>query len=44
MQPGKEAKDMVESSNPKIKSGVSKDEAEKVKEALEKAGAKVEIK
>ena len=40
----KEAKDMVESSNPKIKSGVSKEEAEKVKQALEAAGAKAELK
>ena len=40
----KEAKDMVEASNPKIKSGVAKDEAEKVKQALEAAGATAELK
>lgn len=43
----KEAKDLVDSvdSGPKpIKSGISKDEANKIKEAFEKAGAKVEVK
>ncbi|MCE2992566.1 MAG: 50S ribosomal protein L7/L12 [Candidatus Jidaibacter sp.] len=40
----KEAKDLVESAPKSIKSGVSKDEAGKIKEALEKAGAKVELK
>jgi large subunit ribosomal protein L7/L12 len=43
----KEAKELVDSvdSAPKaVKSGVSKDEANKIKEALEKAGAKVEVK
>lgn len=40
----KEAKDMVEAAPKAVKSGVSKDEAGKLKEQLEKAGAKVEIK
>ncbi|MDF3047444.1 MAG: rplL [Candidatus Midichloriaceae bacterium] len=40
----KEAKDLVESAPKSVKSGVSKDEAGKIKEALEKAGAKVELK
>ncbi len=40
----KEAKDMVESSNPKVKTGISKDEAEKVKQALVTAGATAEVK
>lgn len=40
----KEAKDLVESAPKAIKEGVPKDEAEKIKEALEKAGATVEIK
>lgn len=40
----KEAKDLVESAPKPVKSGVSKDEANKIKETLEKAGAKVEIK
>jgi large subunit ribosomal protein L7/L12 len=40
----KEAKDLVEAAPKPIKEGVSKEEAEKVKAALEKAGAKVEIK
>lgn len=39
-----EAKKVVESAPKAIKSGVSKDEAEKIKTALEAAGAKVEIK
>lgn len=40
----KEAKDLVEGAPKAVKEGIPKDEAEKVKEALEKAGAKVEIK
>ena len=40
----KEAKDLVEGAPKPVKEGIPKDEAEKVKEALEKAGAKVEIK
>ncbi|KIE05464.1 50S ribosomal protein L7/L12 [Candidatus Jidaibacter acanthamoeba] len=39
-----EAKNLVESAPKAIKSGVSKDEAQKIKVALEAAGAKVEIK
>ena len=40
----KEAKDLVEGAPKEIKAGVPKDEANKMKEALEKAGAKVELK
>lgn len=40
----KEAKDLVESAPKTIKEGLSKDEATKLKETLEKAGAKVELK
>ena len=40
----KEAKALVEGAPKPVKEGVPKDEAEKVKEALEKAGAKVEVK
>lgn len=40
----KEAKDLVEAAPKPVKSGVSKEEANKIKEVLEKAGAKVEIK
>ena len=40
----KEAKDLVDSAPKMIKEKVSKEEAEKIKSALEKAGAKVEIK
>ncbi|MCO5114349.1 MAG: 50S ribosomal protein L7/L12 [Bdellovibrionaceae bacterium] len=40
----KEAKDLVEGAPKPVKEGVTKDEAAKVKEALEKAGAKVELK
>ena len=40
----KEAKDLVEAAPKAVKEGVSKDEAEKVKAQLEKAGAKVELK
>jgi len=40
----KEAKDLVEGAPKPVKEGVAKDEAEKVKAQLEKAGAKVEVK
>jgi large subunit ribosomal protein L7/L12 len=40
----KEAKDLVEGAPKEVKSGVSKDEAEKIKKLLEEAGATVEIK
>ena len=40
----KEAKDLVEAAPKPVKEGVAKDEAEKLKEQLEKAGAKVELK
>ena len=40
----KDAKDLVESAPKTIKEGVSKDEAETMKKALEEAGATVEIK
>ncbi len=40
----KEAKELVEGAPSPIKEGVSKDEAEKIKEQIEKVGAKVEIK
>jgi large subunit ribosomal protein L7/L12 len=40
----KEAKDLVEGAPKAVKEGVSKDEAEKIKAQLEKAGAKVELK
>ncbi len=40
----KEAKDLVESAPKAVLEGVSKDEADKAKEALEGAGATVEIK
>jgi large subunit ribosomal protein L7/L12 len=40
----KEAKDLVEGAPKPVKEGVPKDEAEKVKAQLEKAGAKVELK
>ena len=40
----KEAKDLVEAAPKAVKEGVSKAEAEQIKEKLEKAGAKVEIK
>jgi large subunit ribosomal protein L7/L12 len=40
----KEAKDLVEGVPKAVKEGVNKDEAEKVKAQLEKAGAKVELK
>jgi large subunit ribosomal protein L7/L12 len=40
----KEAKDLVEGAPKNVKESVTKDEAEKVKAQLEKAGAKVELK
>jgi len=40
----KEAKDLVEAAPKTVKEGVSKEEAAKMKETIEKAGAKVQIK
>jgi large subunit ribosomal protein L7/L12 len=40
----KEAKDLVEGAPKAVKEGVNKDEADKIKAQLEKAGAKVELK
>jgi len=40
----KEAKDLVEGAPKTVKEGVTKDEADKMKKALEAAGAKVELK
>jgi len=40
----KEAKDLVDAAPKAVKEGVAKDEAEKIKAALEDQGAKVEIK
>ena len=40
----KEAKDVVDAAPKAVKEGVDKDEAEKIKAALEEQGAKVEIK
>jgi len=40
----KEAKDVVDAAPKAVKEGVTKDEAEKIKAALEEQGAKVEIK
>ncbi len=40
----KEAKEMVEGAPKAVKEGVSKDEAESIKKALEEAGAEVEVK
>ena len=40
----KDAKDLVEGAPKTVKEGVSKDEAESVKKALEEAGAEVEVK
>ena len=40
----KEAKDLVEGAPKAVKESVSKEEAEKIKAALEKVGAKVELK
>ena len=39
----KEAKDLVDAAPKPVKEGVSRDEAEKIKAALEEQGAKVEI-
>ena len=39
----KEAKDLVEGAPKPVKEGVNKDEADKIKAQLEKAGAKVEL-
>src|SRR4051795_3330043 len=40
----KEAKDLVEAAPKAVKEGIPKDEAEKIKAALEKVGAKIELK
>jgi large subunit ribosomal protein L7/L12 len=40
----KEAKDLVDATPKPVKEGVARDEAEKIKAALEEQGAKVEIK
>ena len=40
----KEAKDLVEGAPKAVKEGATKDDAEKIKAQLEKAGAKVELK
>ena len=40
----KEAKDLVEGAPKPVKEGINKEEADKVKAQLEKAGAKVELK
>jgi large subunit ribosomal protein L7/L12 len=40
----KEAKDLVDASPKAVKEGVARDEAEKIKAALEEVGGKVEIK
>ena len=40
----KEAKDLVEAAPKAVKEGVTKEEADKLKAQLEKAGAKVELK
>ena len=40
----KEAKDLVEGAPKPLKESVAKDEADKIKAQLEKAGAKVELK
>jgi|SRR5215467_5901 len=40
----KEAKDLVEAAPKPIKEAIPKDEAEKIKAALEKVGAKIELK
>jgi large subunit ribosomal protein L7/L12 len=40
----KEAKDLVEGAPKEVKAGASKEEAAKIKETLEKVGAKVEVK
>ena len=40
----KEAKDLVDAAPSKLKEGVKKDEAEKIKQQIEAAGGKVELK
>jgi len=40
----KEAKDLVDASPKPVKEGIARDEADKIKAALEEQGAKVEIK
>jgi len=40
----KEAKDLVEGAPKSVKEGVNKEEADKIKAQLEKAGAKIELK
>jgi large subunit ribosomal protein L7/L12 len=40
----KEAKDLVDASPKAVKEGITRDEAEKIKAALEEQGAKVEVK
>jgi large subunit ribosomal protein L7/L12 len=40
----KEAKDLVEAAPKPVKEAIPKDEAEKIKAALEKVGAKIELK
>ena len=40
----KEAKEVVDSAPKVVKEGLTKEDAQKLKEALEKAGAKVEVK
>lgn len=40
----KEAKDLVEGAPKIVKEGVSKEDAQKMKDAIEKAGGKVEVK
>ncbi len=40
----KEAKDLVEGAPKEVKANIPKDEAAKIKDVLEKAGAKVEVK
>ncbi len=40
----KEAKDLVEGAPKEVKANIPKDEAAKIKDVLEKAGAKVELK
>ncbi len=40
----KEAKDLVDQAPKPVKQGISKEEAESIKKALEEAGAKVEVK
>ena len=40
----KEAKDLVDAVPATVKEGVSKEEAENLKKAIEEAGAKVELK